>query len=318
MRNSGTTFVRAIQIALQNTRPFTKSYVDDMAVHSENWSQQLADIETYLNTMREFGFTLGIKKCEFAKSQVKYVGHIIGSGERRVDPTKIETVRGLQEPKTKKQVRQILGFFSFFREHIPNYAKHAKPLTDLTGKGTPERLTLSNEASLALNTLKDLLCRATMEPLIIIDVSKPFCLYVDACEYAIGAVLTQSVDLGEGQGCRDYPVAFGSAKLSLTQQRWAIIEKEAYAALWALQKFKHWLFGTNVTLYSDHNPISYLTETTPKSSKLIRWALALQEFNVSFVYRAGRNNEAADCLSRLVFSKDECQSTGVNSGSVSA
>jgi len=266
----------------------------------------LIDIETYLNTMREFGFTLGIQKCEFAKPQVKYVGHVIGSGERRVDPTKIETIRGLQEPKTKKQVRQILGFFSFFREHIPNYAKHAKPLTDLTGKGTPERLTLNNEASLAVNTLKDLLCKATMEPLVIIDPSKPFCLYVDACDYVIGAILTQSVDLGEGQGYQDYPVAFGSAKLSLTQQRWAIIEKEAYAALWALQKFKHWLFGSNVTLYSDHNPITYLTETTPKSSKLIRWALALQEFNVSFVYRAGRNNEAADCLSRMVFSKDEC------------
>jgi len=56
------------------------------------------------------------------------VGHVIASGERRVDLTKIETIRGLQ-----KQVRQILGLFSFFREHIPNYAKHAKPSTDLTG-----------------------------------------------------------------------------------------------------------------------------------------------------------------------------------------
>ena len=153
--------------------------------------------------------------------------YIIGSGERRVDPAKIETICGLQEPKTKKQVRQLLGFFSFFREHIPNYAKHAKPLTDLTGKGTSDRITLSNEASLALKMLKDLLCRATMEPLIIIDVSKPFSLYVDSCDYAIGAVLTQSSDLGTGRGCQDYPVAFASAKLSQTQQRWAIIEKEA-------------------------------------------------------------------------------------------
>jgi len=56
-----------------------------------------------------------------------------------------------------------------------------------------------------------------MKPLVIIDPSKPFCLYVDACDYTIGAILTQSVIPREGQGCQ-YPVAFGSAKLSLTQQ----------------------------------------------------------------------------------------------------
>ena len=109
-------------------------------------------------------------------------------------------------------------------------------------------------------------------------------------------------------------MAFASAKLSPTQQKWAIIEKEAYAALWALQKFKHWLYGTRVTLYSDHNPITYLTETTPKSSKLVRWALALQELNVSFVYRAGRNNEAADCIPSMVYCEEECQPSGQELG----
>jgi hypothetical protein len=314
MRNSGTTFVKSIQCSLQNLRAFTKSYVDDMAVHSSEWNQHLKDVQLYLNAMRDNGFTLGINKCEFAKPKVKYIGHIIGSGERRVDPGKIKTVQELQEPKTKKQIRQLLGFFSFFREYIPNYAMHAKPLTDLTGKGVPERLCLSQEANTAFKVLKDLLCKATMEPLFIIDVSKPFSLYVDSCDYAVGGVLTQSHVAGANLEHRDYPVAFASAKLSPTQQRWAIIEKEAYAALWALQKFKHWLFGTRVTLYSDHNPITYLTETTPKSSKLVRWALALQEFNVSFVYRAGRNNEAADCISRMVFRKEECQPSGKELG----
>lgn len=314
MRNSGTTFVRALQQALQANRSFIKSYIDDMAVHSKSWGQHLDHIESHLNSMRDHGFTLGIEKCEFAKPQVKYIGHIIGSGERRVDPAKIDTINRLQTPSTKKQVRQLLGFFSFFREHIPNYAKHAKLLTDLTGKNTPERLTMSNEAVSALNRLKELLCRATMEPLCIIDVSKPFSLYVDSCDYAVGAVLTQSLVTDIEHGYMDYPVAFASAKLSQTQQRWAIIEKEAYAALWALQKFKHWLFGTHVTLYSDHNPITYLTETTPKSSKLVRWALALQEFNVSFVYRAGKNNEAADCISRMVYSRDECRPAGEELG----
>ena len=74
--------------------------------------------------------------------------------------------------------------------------------------------------------------------------------------------------------------------------------------LWALQKFKYRLYGRSVELYSDHNPITFLTETIPKSSELIRWHLALQEFNVTFRFRKGSMNEAADCLSRMVQYED--------------
>jgi hypothetical protein len=247
--------------------------------------------------MKESGLTLGLSKCSFAKSEIKFVGQIIGSGKRRADPEKVASIQDLKEPETKKQLRQILGFFGFFRDYLPNYAQLAKPLTDLTAKRIPDRIPFGESERQALNMLKTLLCKATMEPLNIIDMNKPFNLFVDASDYCIGCILTQT----SGQGS-EQPVAFASNKLTLTQQRWATIEKEAYAALWSLQKFKHWLFGSKITLYSDHNPITFLTDTTPKSSKLMRWALALQEFDVIFKYRSGKTNEAADCLSRMVLS----------------
>ena len=79
---------------------------------------------------------------------------------------------------------------------------------------------------------------------------------------------------------------------------WATVERKAYAALTALKRYRNWLFGSQVTVYSDHNPLTYITECAPKSAKLMRWALALQEYNVKFAYREGKNNVAADCLSR--------------------
>ena len=87
--------------------------------------------------------------------------------------------------------------------------------------------------------------------------------------------------------------------MRLNQCAWSTIEREAYAALMALQKYRNWIFESEVTVHSDHNPLLYLTESVPKSAKLMRWALALQEFSVTFKYRAGPNNVAADCLSRL-------------------
>jgi len=59
------------------------------------------------------------------------------------------------------------------------------------------------------------------------------------------------------------------------------------------------VLGTIVYVYSDHNPLSFLTESVPKSAKLMRWALALQKFSIVFQYYPGRKNVVADCLSRL-------------------
>jgi RNase H-like domain found in reverse transcriptase len=67
----------------------------------------------------------------------------------------------------------------------------------------------------------------------------------------------------------------------------------------SLRKFRNWIFGADVTVYSDHNPLLYVTECASKSAKLMRWALALQEFNVKFKYKPGKATVAADYLSRL-------------------
>ena len=69
--------------------------------------------------------------------------------------------------------------------------------------------------------------------------------------------------------------------------------------MYALQKYRNWIFDAEVVVHSDHNPITYLTEASPKSAKLMRWALAIQEFNVKFQYKAGKHNTAADFLSRM-------------------
>jgi len=62
--------------------------------------------------------------------------------------------------------------------------------------------------------------------------------------------------------------------------------------------YRNWLFGADVVVYSDHNPVTYLTEASPKSANLMWRALAIQEFNVKFCYKPGNRNTAADCLCR--------------------
>ena len=90
MRSSGTTFVRAIKIVLQPIQEFTKSFVDDMIVHSDDWKSHLLSLDSYLNVMKSGGFSLSLKKCELGKPEVKLVGHIVGCGHRRPNPEKYQ------------------------------------------------------------------------------------------------------------------------------------------------------------------------------------------------------------------------------------
>ena len=119
-------------------------------------------------------------------------------------------------------------------------------------------------------------------------------MLVDASSQTVTGALNQFSDDGI-----ERTIAFFSWKLIDTQQNWATVEKEAYAALKALQRGKQWVFGSRISVISDHNPLTYLTESAPKSSKLLRLALALQEYDVKFVYRAGRFHVVPDLLTRM-------------------
>jgi len=88
--------------------------------------------------------------------------------------------------------------------------------------------------------LKRLLCKATLEPLYIVNFAKPFNLFVDASLHTVSAILTQT----GGDDGTELPVAFTSTKLSQAQTAWSTIEQEAYAVLVALKKYRSWIFGT--------------------------------------------------------------------------
>ena len=137
-----------------------------------------------------------------------------------------------------------------------------------------------------------------------IEYGKPcgILVVVDASGLAVGCCLIQWDDRGV-----EKPIAFASSKLNPTQMRWSTIEREAYAVIFALRKFRNFVFLVRITIFSDHNPLLYLTECAPKTAKLTRWELEPQEFDISWSYRPGSKNQAADCLSRLGWTEGVCQ-----------
>ena len=292
LKCAGNTFVRNVQEILRPIRQFSDSYIDDLAVFSDEFDEHLFHFRKFLCEIRASALTLNLKKCHFAQREVVYVGHLIGGGRHRPDPNKIKVVVEMQRPITKRQLKQRLGLLSYYRDYVPNYAAIAKPLTALTGKREPSVLNWGEREQQAFETLRQLVCEAPV--LATPTPGQPFRLHTDASAISVGCQLSQCDDTGQ-----EHPIAFASQKLTPTQCAWATIEREAYAVIWALSRFRDIVFGSHITIFVDHNPLKYLTERAPKSAKLTRWALALQEYDVTFEYTKGTNNVVADCLSRL-------------------
>ena len=213
---------------------------------------------------------------------------------KRPDPEKVAALQQLRPARTKREARQLIGFFQWFRNHIDNFAEIAAPLTDLTSKKFANNIPWTDVHTQALDRLKQALWTATDKCLFLADFTAPFNVSTDASDHTVAGILTQSsVDNTER------PIAFFSQKLTPTQRAWSTIEKEAYAVIASLRHFRQWIWGSETFVYSDHNPLTYLAEASGKSAKLTRWFLALQDYRVHFRYKRGKLNVAPDCLTRM-------------------
>jgi hypothetical protein len=230
LKGASATFQRAMNEALFNHRSYSRAYIDDIAVFSQSWQDHIQHLQNVISTLEKLKLTINLEKCEFGKHEIKYLGHIIGSGKHRPDPEKLRVIESLEKPNTKTELRRILGLFNYYRDYIANFSTLAYPLTEMTKKNGPNQINWTVDRIKAFEDLKEKLCQAVTcyAP----DLAKPFLIYTDASNVGVGAILAQEDDTGRR------PIAFASAKLSNTQQAWSVAEKEAYAVVWALKKFE--------------------------------------------------------------------------------
>ena len=293
LKCAGNTFQRMSDDILKDHSSYARSYIDDTAVHSDSWEDHLLHLDRVLTAFEKEGLTLKLSKCAFGKNKIKYIGHIIGSGEIKPIESKIQAIIALPEPTSKKLLKSYLGMTSYYRNFIPDFANIARPLTEMTKLRCTNQFKFNIEQRAAFEKLREML--GSSKVLVPPRFDRPFIIQTDASDYAVGACLAQLDDKNI-----EHPILFVSSKLSPTQCRWSVIEKESFAVIFALSKFDHIVFGNKIDLYSDHNPLKHLVSCTPRSAKLTRWALSLQHYDITVHYRKGIENVVPDCLSRLI------------------
>ena len=117
----------------------------------------------------------------------------------------------------------------------------------------------------------------------------------DASNYTVGAVL------GETKDKKHYAIAYASKTLTRPQLNYATTKKELLAVVFAIDKFRSYLVGAKVIVYTDHAALKYLVTKKDAKPRLIRWILVLQEFDLKIKDKKGVENSVADHLSRMQF-----------------
>ncbi|CAM8908316.1 unnamed protein product [Rhodiola kirilowii] len=173
---------------------------------------------------------------------------------------------------------------------LKDFSKRALPLSRLLQKDVPFEFTEKCKAA-----FDDLKAALTSAPIIQApDWTQPFEIMCDASDYAVGAVL------GQRKEKKPVVIHYASRTLDAAQRNYSTTEKELLAVIFALEKFRPYLLGSKVVVFSDHAAIRDLMTKKESKPRLIRWILLLQEFDVEIKDKKGIENTVADHLSRRV------------------
>ena len=290
------TFQRTMDLVLGGLRwSVCLVYLDDIIVYARNTEEHRQRLVMVLSALRKANLKLKLAKCRFAEKEITALGHRISAEGVRPDPDKVRAVKEFPGLPTSgkradlvKWVKSFLGLVSYYRRFFPGFAEVAKPLMDLTKDKTLFIWGASHQKS--FDELKERLANAAV--LAYPDYSLEFEIHPDACGYGVGAVLVQR-QMGE-----ERPLAFASRIMTASERNYSITEKECLALVWAVKKFRFFIWGRPIRIVTDHHALCWLQSKKDLAGRLSRWAMQLMEYKYTIAHKDGRLHADADALSR--------------------
>lgn len=270
-------------------------YLDDMIVASSTFDDHIKTLNLIFEKLNAVGFRINIEKCEFCRSSLKFLGFVVDDQGLRTDPEKVEAITRFRTPTNTTEVKRLIGLISYYRIFLPNLSTISSPITALIkNKKKGQTISWNSEAEAAFSEIKKLI---TVAPILISpNFDEKFFIQTDASLVGVGAVLFQE------QGGLEHPIAYASRALSSAEQKYAATERELLAMMFAIEKFRGYIEGTEFVVISDCSALQFLTRIQNPSGRLARWAMQLGQYEFEVRHRPGKLNIVPDVLSRDIAS----------------
>jgi hypothetical protein len=202
-----------------------------------------------------------------------------------MDPEKVKAIRELMSLGSIFEVRSFHGLMSFYRKFIRNFSEISAQMMD-TMKKIHKYFKCTEEAEERLNILKE---KITEQSIMVLPYfGKTFQVRFDASGVAIGVVLIQ--DNG--------PVAYFSEKVNDAKRKYSTYDKEFYAIIQSLKKWRHYLVLKEFVLYSYNQALQFITRQEKFNQRHAKWIEFMKNFTFSLKHTSGNANKVIDALSR--------------------
>ncbi|KAL0412554.1 UNVERIFIED_CONTAM: Retrovirus-related Pol polyprotein from transposon.6 [Sesamum radiatum] len=263
---------------------FVLVFIDDILVYSKSEEDHENHLRTVLQVLRENKLFAKFSKCEFWIREVTFLGHVISSDGLAVDPSKVEAIVEWKRPENVTEVRSFLGLAGYYRRFVQNFSRIATPLTKLTQKDNP--FVWDGACEMSFQELKK--CLTTAPILALPNGTINLVVYTDASKEGLGCVLMQYGKV----------IAYASRQLKQHEKNYPTHDLELAAIIFALAKWRHYLYGATFTIYTDHKSLKYLFSQKDLNMRQRRWMEFLDDYDCTIQYHPGKANVVADALSR--------------------
>lgn len=293
--NAAQTFQRLIHDVLRGL-DFVFPYIDDLCVASSTIEEHRKHLSIIFQRLRENNLAINLAKCEFGKSELSFLGHLLSKNGIRPLPEKVEVIRKYPKPTIAKELKSFIAMINFYRKFLPHAMTHqAKLQAMIIGNKRNDRTPLiwSTDTENAFEQCKNDLANAALlaHPSATADLA----LYVDASDTAVGAALHQVIE-NELQ-----PLGFYSKKLTDTQRKYSTYDRELTAMFQGVRHFRYMLEGRTCYIVTDHMPLTFafhqkMEKAAPRQARQLDF---VGQFTTDIRHIAGEANVTADLLSRI-------------------
>lgn len=272
-------------------------YVDDLGLSATSASAMATLMREVCARLARVRLFVNPRKLVVAHPSISFLGHRLSANLIELDPDRVAAVKDMRPPRTRKQLQQCLGLFSWLSSHLQNARVLMAPLQKLLRQeaewcwGETERTAFEN--------LREAVLKAPGLVNISYTNGEACVIRTDASLAGCGAYLAQIQD-GKLK-----PIAFLSHGFTSTEESWPPVEKEAFGVVLAVRKWRKWLFGLPATrLETDCRALVTLRAST--NAKIRRWMLAISEMPYEAFHVKGEDNPLADWLSRAFLMQARC------------
>ena len=295
LTNSPPWMQRNISLALRGLEwKICVVWIDDIIIFSKSHEEHLQHLSQVLDALRTAGLQVRLKKCKFAVSKVKYLGHVVsGDGVAPLEDN-IKDIRDCPEPTTVKELQRVLGLFNYYRRFVKDFSRLSRFLSDYL-KGNPNGRTpvkLDDNARLAFNELKQKLIAAPV--LAYPDFDKQFIVETDASQHHVGAILSQI-----GSDGKEHPVAYWSDILAPRASFWSAYKRELWALISACKHWRNYLqIRQEFTARFDQRALKWIFDVKDREPMLAGWIMQLEEYGIRLEYQPGEKHQHVDALTK--------------------